>query len=72
MMLLKDHLLGARALQALKPRGKMELPCRQQHPCIPNPAAPGTGTPTAVGWEAEDTDTKLQEPLRPDTTDYGV
>lgn len=50
----------------------MELPCRQQLPCIPNLATLGVGTPTAVGWEVEDTDTRLQEPLRPDTTGRGV
>jgi len=72
VILLKDHLLGARALRALKPKGRMELPCRQQHPCIPKPAAPGLGTPTDVGWQVEDTDMRLQEPLRPDTSGRGL
>lgn len=40
VMPLKDHLLRARALQALKARGRTKISCRQQHPCIPNLAAP--------------------------------
>lgn len=38
----------------------------------PKPTASSRGSPAAVGWEVEDTDMRLQEPLRPDTTGCGV
>lgn len=70
-MLLKDYPLGPRVVRALAQREDGAPPKAAVSP-HPKPTASSRESPAAVGWEVEDTDTRLQEPLRPDTTGCGV